>query len=102
MIANSKNVVSQEPMATKGLIIMRPSMNFRSVSANAQLTQIVTQVTKVASFPMNVRLSLDSKTVRSIELEFVHRLKFVQHFKVPSCSPAPKTSKDTPSQINIR
>ena len=84
MIANSKNVVSQEPMTTKGLIIMRPSMHFRSVSANAQLTQIVTQVTRVASFPRNIRLSLDSETVRSIELEFVHRLKIVQDFKTSS------------------
>jgi hypothetical protein len=59
------------------------SIDRRSVSSNAQFTLIVSQVTRVASFPRNVRLSLDSKTVRSIDLKFVHRLKVVQDFKVP-------------------
>ncbi len=77
-------------------------MNFRSVSANAQFTMIVTQVTIVASFYRNVRLSYDSKTVHSIELEFVHRLKFVQKLKVPSSSSKAYRSKDRASRSIIR
>jgi hypothetical protein len=71
-------------MTTKSLMMMRPSIDRRSVSANARFTLIVSEVTRVASFSRNVRLSLDSKAVRRIELKFVHRLKVVQDFKTSS------------------